>query len=471
MRKNITVFFIILLLFPASAMGEILTVKHSVKQTLVGDQATDDARISATARAKREALEKASTYIESLTVFQNSKMEQNEILAITAGVLQAEVISQNNYSTDDGPGIEIIVNVFVDTSVLQERVKKLLQDKTHLAQLKDNSKREKELLLKVAILEEETRHLMANKQSTQKLKKDFQQASQGLMALDWFNKALSLWDGERYTDPKKAIEYLSNAISLQPDMASTYNARGNAYYDLGKHQLAIEDFTEAIRLKPDYVDAHYIRGNTYYKLGHYPRAIEDLKIAAGLGHEVAQVILKSSGIGSISADVPIVKKPDKPLELAVEQVQSPQVKSENYEDINSNAAKQSVLIAWQKAQREFFSENPDYSKDKALNNTYVSILDELISKPEAAKMTDRQILLEAKRIVENSLGTLPKPPKVDAGESYSVITGLKGIELRNGDVIEGQVISVDSDFVMIRTKDGKVLSYSFMKEFRWFITE
>jgi tetratricopeptide (TPR) repeat protein len=350
-------------------------------------------------------------------------------------------------------------------------VKKLLQDKTHLKQLKDNSKREMELLLKVAILEDENRKLVANKQSTQKLKKDFQQASQGLMALDWFNKALSLWDGERYTDPKQAIEYLSNAISLQPDMAATYRARGNAYYDLGKHQLAIEDFTEAIRLKPDYVDAHYIRGNAYYKLGHYPRAIEDLKIAAGLGHEVAQVILKSSGIGSISADVPIVKKPDKPLELAVEQVQSPQVKSENYEDINSNAAKQSVLIAWQKAQREFFSENPDYSKDKALNNTYVSILDELISKPEAAKMTDRQILLEAKRIVENSLGTLPKPPKVDAGESYSVITGLTGIELRNGDVIEGQVISVDSDFVMIRTKDGKVLSYSFIKEFRWFITE
>jgi len=471
MRKNITIFFIILLLLPASAMGEILTVKHSVKHSLVGDQATDDAMISTIAKAKWEALEKASTYIESLTVVQNSKVAQDEILAITAGVLKAEVISQNNYQTDDAPGIEIIVNVVVDASVLEERVKKLLQDKSHLAQLKDNSKREKELLLKVAILEEESRKLIANKQSSQKLKIEFQQASQGLTELDWFNKALSLWDGERYTDPKKAIEYLSNAISLRQDIAATYSARGNAYYDLDQHQLAIEDFTEAIRLKPDYVDAHYIRGNAYYKLGQYPRAIEDLNIAAGLGHEVAQVILQSSGISRVSADIPIVKKPDKQLELAVKQVESPQVKSENYEDINRNAAKQSVLIEWQKAQREFFAENPDYKKDKALNNAYVSIVDELLSKPEAAKMTDRQILIEAKRIVDDSIGTLQKPPKVDAVESYSVITGLKGIELRNGDVIEGQVISVDSDIVMIRTKDGKVLSYSFMKEFRWFITE
>jgi len=471
MIKNLTIFFIILLLFPASAMGEILTVKYSVKQTLGGDQPADDARISAIAKAKRESLEKASTYIESLPVLHDSKVEQDEILAITAGVLQAEVISQNNYSTDDAPGIEIIVNVVVDTSVLEERAKKLLQDKKHLAQLKDNLKREKELLLKVAILEEENRKLMANKQSSPKLKMDFQQVSQGLTELDWFNKALFLWEGERYTDPKKAIEYLSNAIKLQPDIAATYSARGNAYYDLGKHQLAIEDFTEAIRLKPDYADAHYSRGNAYYKLGQYPRAIDDLKIASGLGHEVAQVILQSSGIAKSSANIPIVKTPDKQLEQPAKQVESPQVKPENYEDINKNAAKQSVLVAWQKAQREFFAENPDYLKDKALNNAYVSIVDELLSKPEAAKMTDRQILLEGKRIVENSLSTLQKPPKVNAEEPDSGITGLKGIELRNGDVIEGQVISVDFDIVKIRTKDGKVLLYSFTKEFRWFITQ
>ena len=117
----------------------------------------DDARISAVAKAKREALEMAGTYIESLTVVKNSQVDKDEILALAAGVLKAEVVSQENYHTKDAFGIEVVVKVVVDTSVLEERVKKLLQDKTHLTQLKDTQKREKELLQRVAQLEEENR--------------------------------------------------------------------------------------------------------------------------------------------------------------------------------------------------------------------------------------------------------------------------------------------------------------------------
>jgi hypothetical protein len=40
---------------------------------------------------------------------------------------------------------------------------------------------------------------------------------------------------------------------------------------------------------------------------------------------------------------------------------------------------------------------------------------------------------------------------------------IKGIVLKNGKVIEGQIISVYDDVLKIRTKDGKILSYSFMK--------
>ena len=59
-------------------------------------------------------------------------------------------------------------------------------------------------------------------------------------------------------------------------------------------------------------------------------------------------------------------------------------------------------------------------------------------------------------------------PSVDTDRRY--IQGLKGIELMNGDVIEGQVISVGST-VKIRTKDGKVSSYSFSDEVRRLIDE
>jgi tetratricopeptide (TPR) repeat protein len=275
MRTILATFLTILMLLPVSAFGEIITIKQTVRQTFGGGQSADDARIYGMAKAKREALEKAGTYIESLTVVQNSKVEKDEILALTAGVLKAEVISQKNYASDDAFGMEIVVNVIVDTSVLEERVKKQLQDRIHLKQLKETQKRETELLQKVAQLEEENRKLTAKNQSTEKLKEQFQQTSQGLTAVDWFYKAVALWSGKKFTNPKKAIEYLSNSIKLQPDKASVYNNRGNAYSDLDQYQRAIKDYNDAIRLKPDYADAYNNRGVAYSKLDQKQRAIED----------------------------------------------------------------------------------------------------------------------------------------------------------------------------------------------------
>ena len=289
MRKTIhlmgvfvLIFLLFISLFPAVSFGEIITIKHTVKQTFGGGQSPDDARISAMAKAKREALEKAGTYIESLTVVKNSQVEKDEILALTAGVLKAEVISQDNFATKDAFGIEIIVNVVVDTSVLEERVKKQLQDRTHLSQLKDTQKREKDLLQKVAQLEEENRKLTANKQSTTQLKKEFHKASQGLTAVDWCKKVLALWDGGKVVESKKAIEYLNNAIKLQPDYANAYNLRGSAYIGLGQYQLALADINQAIQLNPDDAGYLYNRAAVYSILGLYKRAIEDYNEALRL---------------------------------------------------------------------------------------------------------------------------------------------------------------------------------------------
>jgi hypothetical protein len=72
-----------LLLLPISAIGEIQTVTHTVKQSFGGSQSPDDARISAVAKAKREALEMAGTYIESLTVVKNSQVDKELLLTRT----------------------------------------------------------------------------------------------------------------------------------------------------------------------------------------------------------------------------------------------------------------------------------------------------------------------------------------------------------------------------------------------------
>jgi len=46
---------------------------------------------------------------------------------------------------------------------------------------------------------------------------------------------------------------------------------------------------------------------------------------------------------------------------------------------------------------------------------------------------------------------------------------IKGIVLNDGNVIEGQILNISAHAVIIRTKDGKVSSYSFEKEVRGFV--
>ena len=102
-------------------------------------------------------------------------------------------------------------------------------------------------------------------------------------AADWSNKAVTLWVDGKYTDPKKAIEYLNNAIKLQQNNADYYNKRGTAYYNLGQNQLAIKELNEAIRLKPDYVDAYDNRGVIYLLQGNKELGCRDVKKACELG--------------------------------------------------------------------------------------------------------------------------------------------------------------------------------------------
>ena len=276
-----------LLLLPVSAIGEIQTITHAVKQPFGGSQSADDARIAAIAKAKREAVEMAGTYIESLTVVKNSQVDKDEILALAAGVLRAEVVSQENYHTKDAFGIDVVVKVVVDTSVLEGRVKKLLQDKTHLEQLNQVRKQEKVLLDKVASLEEENRNLTAKKQSTQKLKKEFQQASRGLTAVDWFYKAVALWDGGKYTDPKKAIEYLNNAIKLQPENYSTWYNLGLAYDNLKRYNDAIEAYRQALRINPEDALTWTNLGAAYCDLKRYNDAMDASRQALRIDPEYA----------------------------------------------------------------------------------------------------------------------------------------------------------------------------------------
>ena len=279
---SVVFLFLCLCFLPFTTFAEVKIFVHTVRQPFSGSQSPDDARVAATHKAKREVLEKAGTYLESIKIVEKGRLTKDQILALASGVLKTEIISQKNYMTGEGFGIVIKARVKVDTNVLEERVKKRMADRTAMEQLTAVRKREKELLAKVERLEEVNRRL-AKKKETQavkkqkrELKKDFQQTTKGFDAVALNDRTADLWKDEEYSDPKKAIELLNKAIQLDPGYARSYGNRGNAYANLKQYDRAFQDYDRAIELDPGFVWAYVSRGVAYIKLNQPIRAIQDM---------------------------------------------------------------------------------------------------------------------------------------------------------------------------------------------------
>lgn len=80
----------------------------------------------------------------------------------------------------------------------------------------------------------------------------------------------------------KAIEDYSKAIALQPDNVIFYVARADVYYLKEEWENAIKDLDKAIALKPDISFLYYERGNACHKIKQYRRAIDDFTKAINL---------------------------------------------------------------------------------------------------------------------------------------------------------------------------------------------
>ena len=302
-----------LLLLSTVSYAEIETITSTVRQPFGGSQSPDDARIAAFAKAKREALEQAGTYLESLTIVKNSVLEKDEIFALTAGVLKAEIVSQKNYATADAFGIVIVAKVDVDTNILEERVSKLLKDRKLLKKYQDAQEREKDLLAKIKSLEEKNRKSQSSfsNEDKAKLKEKFRKTSNQLTATELNEKALALWDNGFYTDVIKAIGYLKDAIRLDPEYGEAYNNIGLAYDRKGEYDRAIEYYQKALKIDikklgqehPDTAIDYNNIGSAYDSKGEYDRAIghyqKALKIdIKKLGPEHPSVAIRYNNIGS-----------------------------------------------------------------------------------------------------------------------------------------------------------------------------
>jgi len=80
----------------------------------------------------------------------------------------------------------------------------------------------------------------------------------------------------------EALRSLNRAVELDPQRASSYNARGYVYLRLQSFANAAVEFSDAIRLRPDYVNAYQNRAIARRHLGDEEGAAADSRKAAEL---------------------------------------------------------------------------------------------------------------------------------------------------------------------------------------------
>ncbi len=283
--------FLILLLVPHTLLSAEKVFDHQVNQPFSGSQSPDDAYMAAITKAKYEVLEQAGTYLESLTVVENAILSKDEVTALAGGIMKTEVVSIKNYATPQSFGIILSTRIAVDTSILKKRMEKLLSDRTLLKKYNEIQQREQELLEKIRILERRNTKRHAIALGPVKIQNDFSAISTALTASIWIKKAISLWSNGNFTDPSKAVEYLTRALKLDPRNPRTYNSRAIAYLNLNQEKKAGEDLEHALRLNPKYVDAYNNMGSLHYRRGEYEAAINDYTQALQYQPDFVEAIL------------------------------------------------------------------------------------------------------------------------------------------------------------------------------------
>ena len=91
-------------------------------------------------------------------------------------------------------------------------------------------------------------------------------------ASNYYNRGNAFHNLKNYNE---AINDYNKAIELNPNNASYYNNRGISFNRLKEYEKAINDYNRAIELNPNYISVYNSRGLVYNNLGEYKKAIDD----------------------------------------------------------------------------------------------------------------------------------------------------------------------------------------------------
>jgi len=252
---------------------DILIIESTGTAFLGSGITEDDAKTLSINDAKRIALEKAGTYLESNTTVLNYRVVRDEIITFTGSLLKSNILEEKRVIINNMFAVQIKIQATIDTKSLNQRIADIRSDNKLRQQLEVERERIRQLEAQIAELKADY-----GKDTREKVKRTIKL----LTASDWIQAGIET------NDNNQKIKFFSEAIQIDPNYSYAYAHRASVYDDLGQYQNAMRDYDQAISLDSNFTQAYVNRGVIYHKIGKYQEAISNFNHAIKVDPNIAE---------------------------------------------------------------------------------------------------------------------------------------------------------------------------------------
>lgn len=244
-------------------------------------------RAIATNQLRSMLLNELGVYVESNELLKtneiagkNSQDFAENISTISAGITKLDILGE----TWNGETFWMKAAITVDTTSLQESLKRISADRQKVKELEDLKLRLNDANQK---LEELTQALNIQKEEAAKyaLAEKYKTKVNEISATNLMYSAKAKFEAKEY---REAVEDFNSVITLDPTYALPYAYRGHCKVKLGNYGGAIEDFNKAVELRPGFDAAYVDRGYAKSLAGDLEGATDDFTKAIKISPHYAQ---------------------------------------------------------------------------------------------------------------------------------------------------------------------------------------
>ena len=284
MKKTFFLCLLSLFMFSTNSNG-LATTKEVVAtgRYVMGDLDTKkDAKRLALLEAKQMALEKAGTYLSSVSEVKEEQLTRDEISSLAAGMISIEILEEKWTMEAENPVVTISIMARINTLQLAEQMKALREDDTRVEDYKEMRAELAALKQELNELKEKERLSTETDSEKKALENDLTKKKEDVLQqidlIEVFEK--SRWD-LREGRLEKAISDLNKVISSDPSNISAYLNRAIALERMGWYSAAMEDLDQVLLLDPREWRAYsqkaqilLMRGKIEAAIWHFSTAIE-----------------------------------------------------------------------------------------------------------------------------------------------------------------------------------------------------